>query len=339
MAEKHLEGAIMKAKKLAGALVLAPVLLFAACAAQPSVPISANWYSSTNNYGGLTGTSEQLSYTVTFTPKDSGGDVRAELDAGTYTTNLLAVNIPYAEGKPVGYYLETKYTITGRYYFKNESCGDFTDSITAKVWFLGVSDGLRPVRSEREVTSNLPRTAAAKKEDVTVKYHYQYVASYDAALTTSTVTLTYPERVGTEGYEPSVTTLNVGGGGSFFDNEQILFVLRGIDPSAAFSFRTVNPSKLAVATLASSGTPTLEKYGCTFALNGEEAKRDIESYRVSIGYGGSNPGNTQELVYARCVDPNANEFRNVLLHMESSMIYDLGTYNFDLKEATFNIEK
>ncbi len=326
----------MKLKKVAGALLLVPVFLLAACTSTPSLPISANWYSSVNNYGGLTGTSEQLSYAVTFTPGGSNGNVRAELDAGTYTVSLLAANISYAEGNPVGYYLESKFTIGGRYFFNDESCGDFTDSITSKVWFLGVSDGLRPIRSEKEVTSNLPRTTAQKKEDVTMQYHYKYVAEYDAELKTSTVTLTYPEKVGTEGYEPSVTTLDIGGGGSFFDNEQILFVLRGIDPATAFSFRTVNPSKIAVATLASSEVPTSEKFTCTFKLNGEEATRQIDSYHMNIGYSGANPGSAQELVYAKCVNPDSNTYRNVLLHMESSMIYDLGTYRFDLKEAVFN---
>ncbi len=326
----------MKIKKFAGALVLAPVFLLAACGTTPSLPVSANWYSSVNNYGGLTGTSEQLTYTVTFTPESSNDNISASLDAGTYTTNLFAANIAAAEGKPLGYYLETNFSITGRYLFNGEPCGDFTDSIVSKVWFLGAPDGLRPIRSEKEITSHLPRTSATKKEEVTLTYHYTYVAEYDAALTSSTVTLTYPEKVGTEGYAPEVTTLDIGGGGSFFDNEQILFAIRGLDPTATFSFRTVNPSTMSVATVACSDTPASEKYTCTFKLNGEEAAREIDSYHLSIGYTGVNPGRAQDLIYARCVNPDANTYRNVLLHMESSMIYDLGTYKFDLKEAVFN---
>lgn len=324
----------MKLKRIAGLVALAPFLLLAGCNSTPSLSLSAYWYSNATNSGGLTGTSEQLVYNVTFRPSETG-KFRAEYDVGRYTTSLKSENISYAEGSPIGYCYETELDLTGRYYVGGEKGEDFHDRVATKVWFLGVSDGLRPIRSERTVHCTAPNTSASSAADAQVLYEYTYVTEYDPSLSTGTTTYT------ATGEEPVVTKVSLGSGGTFLDNEQILFALRGLDMNSSFSFRTINPLKQGVATtVASVDTPSTGRSEFTFAIKqegteGQAEARTLDAATVSVGYQGNNGGRTQTYVYAKCVKPDANTYRNVLLHMETYALYSLGTFSYDLAEAQF----
>ncbi len=330
----------MNLKKIAGAagaLLLAPIVLFSGCTSTPTLTLSANWYANTNNFGGLTGTSEQLSYSVTFKEEDENADYRVNFDEGTYTTSLTSMNISYAEGNPIGYYYETQYEITGRYFHKGEKGADFTDTITSKIWFLGIADGLRPIRSEKTVTCHAPRAVVTDPAEMSTLYRYSYVAEYNTDMSSTTITYTNLEAQETK---PAETVLKLKKGGTFLDNEQILFALRGLDMTSTFSFATVNPVKRQTATVHSSEAPTVSQFTSNFSMktgDGEAVKesRTFDAMTVSISYGGSNGGRDQKLVYAKCVNPDANTYRNVLLHMETYGLSNLGTFSYDLQQAAF----
>lgn len=334
----------MKFKRIAGAGLLASLFLFAACTSTPSLTITANWYSNTKNYGGLTGTAESLTYAVVFEPNSRiSDDFTAEYETGTYTTTLNDVTVSAAN--PVnnvpagfhGYHLHSEFSMTGRYYLKGQKGPDFTDSFTSDVWFLGVEDALRPIYSSKRVTSNIPVTAASSPENTVSHYEYLYEAVYNEELTKVTIT---QQDLTKEG-EPEVYSCGLGSGGTYLDNEQILFALRGLDLSSGFSFRTVNPASKSSAKVYNLETPALEPYTADFSMkagNAEEQKasRSIDAATLNFSYNGKNPGQSQKAVYARCTNPDENMYRNVMLHLEIEALYSLGTFRYDLTRAVFN---
>ena len=328
----------MKFKRAAGLLAALPLFLLTACSTTPSLVFTANWYYSTTNYGGVSGTSEQLTYAVTFEPSDPAASYRVEYDEGTYTTKLEDTNIAEAEGNPRGYYYETQLTVTGRYYVNGEASAEFTDSVVSKVWFLDIDKDLRPVRSEKTVYCSAPNVAAKKAKDAFVVYNYRYTSTYDTSL--SKITYVY-EDLKTENAEPEENTYKLGSKGTYLDNEQMLFALRGLPMNASFSFRSFDSVTRTVRTVASSDAPVAEQYTATFSMkegDGEAVSkaRTISAVSVSVGFNGNNPGSSQKYVYALCTDPGMNAYRNVLLHMETQALGSLGSFSYDLKEAIFN---
>ena len=326
----------MKLKRLAGLLLFTPLLFLSACASTSGLTLTANWYASTTNYGGLTGTHEELTYAVAFEGNNSSSKLRLQYDNGRYTT-LLESALIAESGNRLGYHYHTELEITGRYFYKGQQGADFTDTVVSDVWFLDVSEGLRPVRSEKTVKSTVPNTLADSVANVATEYNYRYVAEYNEALTRTTITYT---DLKTPNAEPEVTELKLSGKGTFFDNEQVLFALRGVDMTSSLRFKTVNPATRETAKLASSDTPVSRQYNAEFSMKvggGEPVTeaRTLNTYSLSLGYSGNNPGRTQSYVYAQCTSPDANTYRNVLLHMETHALYDLGTFKYDLTAAVF----
>ncbi len=333
----------MKFRRIAGAAALASLFLFAACSSTPSLALTANWYSNTKNYGEITGTSESLTYTVKFVPNASySGNVNVEYEAGKLTMALRDINVSASnpvENVPTGshvYHLHSEYSMTGKFSYKGQQTDAFTDAFTSDVYFLGVADSLRPIYSSKRVESHIPFTGAEKLEDVCVQYSYLYTAAYNDALTETTIT----QRDLASTDEAEVTTRKLSGGGTFLDNEQILFAIRGLDLSASFTFRTVNPAGKSTTSVYTPEAPSMEDYTANFSMQvgSGEAKTvgTVKAARLKFGYNAANPGQTQTAVYARCTNPDENLYRNVLLHLEIDALYSLGTFHYDLSSAVFN---
>lgn len=332
----------MKLKRVAGLLLAAPLLLLTACTTTPSLSFTANWYSNTNNISGLSGTYEELAYAVTFSPADSTANFRVEYDEGTYTTKFESTNIEEAEGNPLGYYYESALTISGRYYVNGEASEKFEDYVVSKVWFLGISEGLRPVKSEKTVHSSSPNPRFETAKDAFNTYYYRTTMVYNDALSKMEYTYLDLSKADAEG---KTETVKLGGSGTYLDNEQMLLALRGLDLSERFSFRTFDVVTHAVRTVGNLKTTESVQQDWEFSIKvGENDAvselRTIEAYSVTIGFSGSNSGEAQTLTYARCTSPNANVYRNVLLQMQTEAIRNgdkqLGTFKYVLKKAVFN---
>lgn len=334
----------MKKMLCLGAAVAASALLLSACVSTPSLSFSANWYRNTKNYGGLTGTSETLTYHVNFEPNDNAGRFTADYDTGKYVTTLRDVTVSAAspaEGVPAGfhgYLLHSEYSMTGRFLVNGVKGEEFTDSFVSDVWFLGTAEGLRPVYSSKRVASNIPLTNTSTGEADFSHYEYLYTASYDETLSHTTVT---QKDLTKEGAEAVTFERKISGGGTFLDNEQILFAMRGLDMSASFQLRTLNPSSKAVTGVATTEVPSFETYRANFSMQtgtGEpvEAERDIEAARVTFQYTAANPGQSQTAVFARCTNPDENLYRSVMLYLEIDALYSLGTFRYSLASAVFN---
>ena len=327
----------MKKIRLAGLLLLAPLTLLSACSGGTPLSFTANWYRNTALGGSVNDTLEELTYEVSFTPAENDSSFSVEYDTGTYTTRLINANIALSDGSTKeGYIYTTELTISGRYRLGSEVSEDFSDRVSSSVSFLPVTDGLKPVKSEKEVLSTSPIVSLPETLEGAIEtYHYTYDVSYDAALTTATAVYT---DLNAETPAPETREYAIDGTTTYLDNEQILFALRGLSLSSVATFRTVN-SVMGIVTEVSTGTsttgPTSLKESVDFTMDGTAVKTEIDAIQVSIIYQSTPSGQQQDLVYAAATDTNNNTYRNVLLRMEVPVLQSLGTLVYRLKEAAF----
>ena len=328
----------MKKIRLAGRLRLAPLTLLSACSGGTPLSFTANWYRNTALGGSVNDTLEELTYEVSFTPAENDSSFSVEYDTGTYTTRLINANIALSDGSTKeGYIYTTELTISGRYRLGSEVSEDFSDRVSSSVSFLPVTDGLKPVKSEKEVLSTSPIVSLPETLEGAIEtYHYTYAVSYDAALTTATAVYT---DLNAETPAPETREYAIDGTTTYLDNEQILFALRGLNlSSAAATFRTINQVMGIVAevsTSANSSAASSVKENVDFTMNGEAVKQEIDAVEVPLTYLTTPSGQSQTLVYAATTDANSNTYRNVLLRMEVPVLQSLGTLVYTLKEATF----
>lgn len=331
----------MKKIRLAGLLLLAPLTLLTACSGGVPLSFTANWYRNTALGASVNDTHEELVYEVTFTPEESDGGLEAEYDTGTYTTGLVNTNVTLSDGTTTeGYILTTELSISGRYRLGSEVSDTFNDYVKSTVSFLRVTDGLRPVQSEKEVVSTSATASSPETlEGAYTTYHYTYNVSYDASLSTATATYTdLTEREDGTTAEPQVREYDVSGDTTFLDNEQILFALRGLDLSSAHSFRTINSVMGLVSTVStssSSSDATAVKEKVNFTMDGTAVDAEIDAIETSLSYTTKPSGQAQTLIYAATTDPANNTYRNVLLRMEVPVSNSLGTLVYRLTDAQF----
>ncbi len=326
----------MKKRRFACLALAAPVLLLAGCAGSTSrLTLSANWYAATDNTNNISGTSEKLEYTVKFEPTGTDA-LTLSYDPGTYTVELRNDTIDTGTRQQQCYYLSTRLEITGRYTVNGETGEDFTDVVTSEAWFLDVTTELRPVKSVKKVlTHSAVSSTPDSPENAYSVYEYTYTTTYNEDCTQAQIKIEYtrPEEVPVQ-----ETTVDVTGNGSYLDNETILFAMRGISPSVASTFRTINPVTQTQVNCGMTAVPTTESgKAYTFAVNGASADRTLDVYSFTIGYSGNYAGQTQELTYAaKVTEGGVNTYRNVLLEMRVPVLQSLGTLVYQLTSAEFN---
>ena len=336
----------MKKIRMAGLILLAPLTLLCACSGGVPLSFSANWYRNTALGGSVGDTLEELTYEVTFTPaEDTSGGFSVEYDTGSYTTKLINSNLTLSDGSTKeGYIYTTELTISGRYLLAGKASETFTDSVKSTVYFLPVSYGLQPVKSEKEVVSTSPETSSpASLEDAFRTYHYTYDVSYDAGLTTATAVYTDLTEYKTEEGEtvrrdPETREFDIAGDTTYLDNEQILFALRGLTLTNAVAFRTLNTVTGMVTEVTNSSqasAPGSVKESVDFMKDGEAVKQEIDAVELSLSYRTAHSGQPQKLVYAATTSTGDNTYRNVLLRMEVPVLQSLGTLVYRLTEADF----
>lgn len=316
----------MKKRRLAGLMLLAPLTLLCACGGGTSaLNLSPNWYSDTTTTS-ITGTAEELEYEVTFEGTDTNYAV--SYDKGYYKTKLS--NTVGEDGKDL-YLLEAEYRITGRYSLNGTTGDEFEDTMTSKVYFTSAKDGLRPVKSEKTVHTASPvRNPVA--DGMYADVHYNFTVEYDEALKTASYTVDYldPE------VENLTGTESISASGSYLDNEQILFALRGIDYSSTVTFHSLDPQTLKNTSTGVIEAPTKGSETYSFTLNGKEISETIETAHLTVGYRSTQSGPRRRLVYAARTSAESNTYRNVLLRYENPVMLSLGTMTYTLKSATFN---
>lgn len=321
----------MKKRNLACLAFAVPFLTMTACTAgTASLAISPNWFLNTgDDY--ISNANETLEYSVSFEP--SSTNTTLTYGEGTYKTVLSAETITLADGSTeMCYRFHTELSIPVTYTLGEET-KSFDDAVRSDVWFRDAKHSLQPVKSEKYVLSHTPMQSSAPSsvDSLYTTYEYTYTVEYNADLTNADTTATYtqPET------DPITQAIELSGSGTYLDNEQILFALRGVNMSSTSSFRSINPAKKAVETVGMTETPSSAAEKLTFEMNGETAEREITTYTFSLGYGGTNPGATQKYTYAGVTDANNNIYRCALLRMEVPVLNSMGTLRYTLVKATF----
>ncbi len=319
----------MKFKGMLALFAAAPLALLCGCGGTvTNLSFHANWYKNTSLKDNLAGTEETLVYDVTFEGTDQKLSMKYE--EGVFKTTLKNGQVQTDSSSQEGYIYSADLTVKVRFSLNGVEGELYEDTIHSEVQFLSAARGLKPVRSVKNVHCHSPLTSnPSSLENAVAEYDFTYDVDYNDALTEAAVT--YTDRLYAENSETKTYSLK--GEGSFLDNEQILFALRGIDLSYAQSFRSLNPvmekEQQVSLTVLEQKTAAVD-----FVADGENIKLDeLPVSSVTLRY--SNIGEPQTLVYAKTTDYSSNLYRNVLLEMKIPVYYSLGTITYKLKTATF----
>lgn len=322
----------MKKRNLACLALAAPFLALTACSGgMSSLALSANWYAQVDSTI-QPDTNETLSYAVSF--EAAAENTFLSYGEGTYTMHLTTETTGLADGtSDLCYHLHAELSVPVTFTVNGET-ESFTDSVISDVYFHGSKERLlQPVRSEKYVLTHSPVSASPSSlEGAYSAYEYTYMTTYDASCANADIKIefTQPEDV-----NAITDSVELTGSGTYLDNEEIIFAMRGVSMSSTSAFRSINPVKRAVETVTMSEAPASASERLTFSLNGESAEREITTYTFSLGYSGSNPGQPQTYTYAGVTSANDNLYRSALLRMEVPVLYSLGTLRYTLVSAVF----
>lgn len=320
----------MKKRNIACLALAAPLFALTACTGgTSSLALSANWFLNTGNTP-ISSANETLEYAVTFTAAE--GNDFLSYGEGSYTTRLTAETIKLAdETLETGYHLHTELRIPVTYTVNGET-ESFEDTVTSDAYFRDVQYSLQPVRSVKTVLSHSPFSETPSTlEDAYRAYEYTYTTEYDAACANAQIKIVY-----TQPSEQTISeSVELTGSGTYLDNEQIIFAMRGVSMSSAAVFRSVNPVRRTVENVAMAEAPAASTEKMTFTMNGESAERELTMYTFSLEYSSTNPGQPQSYTYAGVTDANNNTYRCALLRMETPVLYSLGTLRYTLTNAQF----
>lgn len=328
----------MKKRKFASLLLLAPLALCAACGGGlRRVEFQTNWYRNTSLGDAIADTIEELEYAVTMSENTPRDGFSATYTDGSYKMYLKNDSVTLDASTREGYVLTSSFQIAVEFSLNGVSTGVMYDSVDTSVEFLPVGDNLKPVHSRKEVISHTPNESPADIAYAYTEYHYSYDVEYDDALTVAKVTYTNlltNEATG-ETYEPVTQEYDIEGEGTYLDNEEILFAMRGVNFSSASTFRTFNSTmgRVLEVSLREAGKDVTESV--SFERNGEQfATEELPAYEVRLGYEG-NIGQGRKIVFAKKSSDTNNENRNVPLRIESPIVRSLGTLCYTLKKAVF----
>jgi hypothetical protein len=177
-------------------------------------------------------------------------------------------------------------------------------------------------------------TAGATVNDCYEKYDYTVDITYNGAGGTVVVD---NREIDTDNTTPTAFEIEDSDDYTYLDNEQLLFALRGVNPSINTSPNFQIYAALQNQTQIVNATfEKVETSKFTFALNGEAAReRDISYYPVSLSLQQANNGQPQTVWYAKTTDAANNTYRNVMLYMETPVFANNGSLCYKLKKADF----
>lgn len=326
----------MKKNRIAILFTLAPFALLCACGGgTPSLGLSSNWYLNTALREVSADTFEELTYSVKLSDVPDG-DYRVVYDEdGSYMTRLTGTLDP--ETNTAVYQLHTEFSIGGHFEYRGKESEHFVDRTSSDVFFLDVSENLRPLRSYKEIESHVP-LASPDEDNLSAYYHYAYSIRYDASLEDATFAMTDLTK---EGAEPVEKEIDIDDSGTYLDNEQIFFALRGLDFTSTVQFRSIDPQTQLCADVSFPSAPTASSGTFSFKVFDregnllEEGDRPIDTYNVNLSYRTAQPGPGREIVYAAKKNVENNVYRNVPLQITCPIMHSLGTLTYTLERAVF----
>lgn len=278
---------------------------------------------------------ECLTYKVTTDTSTAGSATYYSVDYnGTYTTVL-------EKNADNNYVYTTTLTVSAVYDYKTGKSPVLEDSITSKVVFQNSANALKPLSSEKEIISHSPINAqiGAETDFNAWKTHCKVVVDYNA----NQSTLYNLAKAETDDGYKTTDKIEVdekdGKKYSQLDNEQLLFALRGINPTTTTSptllvyspfTETVQQIKASIGTLA-----VAEDFTFHSVDEDKEIKDSISYYPITLSINAKNTGGSHIAWIAKTTDANNNKYRNVMLKYQAPIAYSLGTLVYTLTSADF----
>lgn len=316
----------MKKKIVLSALALSLAGVALVGCGTPSLSLTANWYRDTSISTAVSGTNEQLVYSVSYKEGTGNGHYSVSYEAGTYTVSLINTFYEWKDGsgaKEEVYRLTSKLDISGKYTM-NGTDVPFTDSVLSVCYFRTIPGGLAPVYSTKKVHSTSPSSLSpSSPESMCTVFDYETSVSYARDGSAATVKKTDLTTNKTEETEVKLPT-------RLFDNEQLLFFGRAINFTSSLRVSSLNANSAKVDPVLFSAVSTQES---DFTFNGTKHEK-VSCTTVGLSLESEFSGAPQVLTYANRVE-GANTYRNVLLSMETPLSYRLGTLVYTLESATF----
>ena len=368
----------MKHKKIAvstallAALLALTLVLLTGCSQAVYATVSPAWQTNTEYDEDFAETlTYSLSYTSSYEANDTGWRVSID-QANSYYTVTVTAEESYAATDGTRhwnvYHLHSELVIAATYsYFYSDGTqreivsfggdsGTEPDRIVTDVWFHSLAapssnesqHSLEPIYSERTVLSHTPTSMTS---DNVSWFSYTSAISYDAAGENATLTFTdnwgelseEDRTVSDYVYKYSITSepselSGLRNSYSAFDNEQLIFIARGLSYSASSSESIVVLSETAGAQTVAVACQDRADTSCSFLLSSTNASTgtttvtrlsgtDIYAAQVSFSLtnAGYASGAARTVYYAQ-----ESGYYNAPLRMELPFTYSAGTITYTL---------
>lgn len=306
--------------------ILCATTLTACTDTDKKVSFSAYWYKNSNL---PVLTTETLVYDVSF--EEAAGTQSAGYDSidydGTYTTTLKRVQ---GENEIVYHYdttLDVKVTFVVDGATKEE-----TDKIVSHVEFTGETDGFSPIKSTKTIENHSPINGATTERYCEyAAYTVTTVYDNDGKGGKCTIVNNDNEASQTKSFEIETDEY------TYLDNEQLVFALRGVNPSVSSSpvFLVYDAFKNSVYNIKATYGSVVTGKDFQFNKNGAAFNDSVDYYAVSLAIDSDMPGTSQTVWVAKTTDAQKNSHRNAILRIETPLYYSMGTMIYQLTDATF----
>ena len=281
----------------------------------------------------LSGT-ETAVYDVSFESGENSSYSVAYPGGGTYTARLSSV-----DGK---YLYETELQIAVQYTFAGETSDTFNDFVQSSVTFESTQKGLRPIRSEKKCATHVPLSSSpsslAGENACYAAYFTRVTTDYSANSCTTEYFTDETFEHAHETYKTQTRSFEPDDKFSLIDNEELYLAVRGVDGSAANTVCVYNTSagKMQKVQISQSAK---EAADFDFTIVGRDSEstthKGVSYVPFTLSISDTNPGSSQKLWVAATTDIANNEYRNVILRIETPLSFNLGTLIYKLKSVDF----
>lgn len=328
-------------------------LTMAGCSTQVPTTLGGSYFlQNAGNISIIGNVNEVNEYSVTFTPSNAtaANDVKIALveEDGLNLLTTTLTNTVYNETEC--YLLESVLKTKISYVLYGENVGVFENYVSQKVYFLSVSNKLKPLYSQTTANANTPVTDKnGKYSVVNLKYSFSVTYSDDTAVADFV-----PEKgeygipSGEREYKKYNSKTN------YFDNNAMLFMPRAIKltDSASLQFSCIDVLSGANRNMTMASDSTKPSEDLIFSTTNTEQgviphayyinsrklfvngdSQVIPCHVVNFAVSGTFSGTPIKCWYADTAD-NYKEARARLIKMESTALYSLGTFTYIIKKTT-----
>ena len=333
----------MKTKRFASLLVLAPLALLAGCSSASTFGLSANWFSNVSSTNIPSDFEETLEYAVSYERSASSlsGKFVVDYSDGTYSVKLEDGAV---DGQKT-YVYTTELRMNVQYSLNGGAPKEFQDVVKTRVEFLDTANELKPLRSTREVHGTVPLTTPsapnATLNECYMKTDYVVDITYNHDAQKAIFNLTYYTKEGTKDNTKNNIedkSIKIKCKGLFFDNEQLIPMLRAAELSSSMAIYTIDPTTRSLEKLSVKDGPTAVTLTQSVQFDADAETVEPTTFKaneISIAYGKPNSGGTHTFTLAQRWAPDSNKYRNVCLKYSYPVINSHGTLTYTLTKANF----